>query len=252
MKTIALALTSCLALVAACTDTPAGQAQAREPARTTTARTAAATQPVVVELFQSQGCSSCPPANRNVNAIANDPQVLALNFAVTYWDRLGWKDSFAKQAYTDRQWDYARAGGRAKVYTPQVIINGRQAIVGSNAAQLASEIRKAGGLRGGPAIQAADGRVTIGAAPAAKSPAPPATVWLVRYDPRALAVPIKAGENSGKTLPHRNIVRDLVMLGQWNGPAKSFTLPAAANTAYRSAVLVQAAKGGGMIAATKI
>ncbi len=246
MKPMTFALAASLTLAAACSEGPANTAEAREPAQT--ARTSASsTQPVVVELYQSQGCSSCPPANRNVNAIADDPGILALSFAVTYWDRLGWKDTFAKKAYTDRQWEYARAANRSKVYTPQVIINGRKAIVGSNPKQLSSEIRKAGGLKG-PAIQADGNQVRIASGKAAS----PATVWLVRYDPRAQQVPIKAGENNGKTLPHKNIVRELTQLGQWTGSSASFAIPSASNSVYRSAVLVQSADGGPMISARKL
>src|SRR5215469_16161958 len=80
---------------------------------------------VVVELFQSQGCSSCPPAEDNLNAIAGEPNVLALSFGVTYWDELGWKDSFATEANTQRQWDYAHHHGRDTVWTPQIYINGQ-------------------------------------------------------------------------------------------------------------------------------
>src|SRR5947207_14307653 len=86
----------------------------------------AAPQPplTVVELFQSQGCSSCPPANANVMALSRRPDVLALSFQVTYWDSLGWKDTFGSPRYTARQWDYARALGHHNVWTPQVVING--------------------------------------------------------------------------------------------------------------------------------
>lgn len=206
-----------------------------------------AAHPTVVELYQSQGCSSCPPANANVNAIADRPGILALNFAVTYWDYLGWKDVFAAPAYTGRQWEYANAAGRAQVSTPQVIINGRAAVVGSNAATLAAAIRDNARAAPGPEITASGGRVTVGAAPASAS----ATVWLVRYDPRNLAVPIRAGENDGRTLDHRNIVRSLAALGDWRGRSASFTIPAG-NPAYRSAILVQQGKGGPIIAASRI
>jgi hypothetical protein len=87
-------------------------------------RAADVSHPVVVELFQSQGCSSCPPANANVNALSARADVLALSFAVTYWDRLGWKDTFAKAQFTERQWQYARAMRQQDVYTPQVVVNG--------------------------------------------------------------------------------------------------------------------------------
>jgi hypothetical protein len=203
--------------------------------------------PTVVELYQSQGCSSCPPANANVNAIVDRPGILVLNFAVTYWDYLGWKDVFAAPAYTARQRDYANAAGRAQVSTPQVIINGRVAVVGSNAATLAAAIRDNSRAVPGPAITAQRGRVTVGAAPASVD----ATVWLVRFDSRTLAVPIRAGENDGRTLDHRNIVRSLAALGSWHGRTASFIVPAG-NPAYRSAILVQQGRGGPIIAAARI
>jgi hypothetical protein len=204
-------------------------------------------RPTVVELYESQGCSSCPPANANVNAIADRPGILALNFAVTYWDYLGWKDVFAKPAFTARQWDYARTSRRGQVSTPQVIINGRAAVVGSNAATLAAAIRDNARETAGPQIAMSSGRVTIGAAAAAA----PATIWLVRYDPRSIAVPIRAGENGGRTLDHRNIVRSLDALGDWRAHAISFVVPGG-NPAYRSAILVQQGKGGPIIAAARI
>lgn len=97
---------------------------------------------MVVELYQSQGCSSCPPAIANINAIADRPAVLALTFAVTCWDRLGWKDTFARPAFTARQWEYARAGGRGQVATPQTIVNGRAVTNGGDRAALLRTIRQ--------------------------------------------------------------------------------------------------------------
>src|SRR5271167_4713002 len=94
-------------------------------------------RPVVVELFQSQGCSSCPPANANLAAIADRPDVIALNFSVTYWDNLGWKDTFARPAYTARQWDYAHSLRHADVFTPQVVVDGRRDGVGVDPAGFA-------------------------------------------------------------------------------------------------------------------
>jgi len=203
--------------------------------------------PTVVELFQSQGCSSCPPANENLNAIAGRADVLALSFAVTYWDRLGWRDTFANPAFTQRQWDYATSGNRDHVSTPQMIVNGRDVLIGNRRAELEARIA-ASRLTSGPTIVAANGRVTIGGAPTG----PPATVWLVRYDPRVHNVPVRAGENGGRTLPHQNIVRALDPIGQWTGAAESFTVPASSNPAYRSAVIVQQGRGGPIIAAGRI
>lgn len=203
------------------------------------------THPVVVELFQSQGCSSCPPANANLNALAGRPGVLALSFAVTYWDQLGWKDRFATQANTQRQWDYAKALGHDQVWTPQVIVAGRSDTVGRNAAEIDRLIAAAGPAKDMPQVTLTPTRAAIaqGAAPRGG-----ADVWLVRYDPRTIEVAIKAGENNGKTLPHRNIVRELVRLGTWTGPAANYVLPAAA-PGLSTAVLVQGSKGGPILAA---
>lgn len=207
-----------------------------------------ANNPTVVELYQSQGCSSCPPANAVLNAIADRPDVLALSFAVTYWDRLGWKDIFAQPAYTARQWEYSKAGGRSNVSTPQMIVNGRGVLVGSNKAQAEAFIKRYERDASGPAIAAANGRVQIAASRAAQ----PANVWLVRYDPRTHNVPIRAGENGGRTLPHKNVVRSMQLLGKWSGQATSFAVPAATNSVYRTAVLVQDGPGGAIVAARRL
>lgn len=201
--------------------------------------------PVVVELFQSQGCSSCPPANANLNALAGKPGVLALSFAVTYWDQLGWKDGFATKANTQRQWDYAKALGHSQVWTPQVIVNGSRDTVGRNAADIDRLIAAAAPAKDAPRLTLTPAKVSIAAGTA---PGGRADVWLVRYDPRTVEVAIKAGENNGKTLPHRNIVRQLVKLGTWTGTAASFALPAPP-AGLRTAVLVQRAGGGAILAA---
>ena len=206
--------------------------------------------PTVIELYQSQGCSSCPPANANLNVLAGRPELLALSFAVTYWDRLGWKDSFAQPVFTQRQWDYARAGGRAQVATPQMIVNGRAVVNGGDLAAVRRTLARADRGTGGPALVASGGTIRIGAGRTAA----PATVWLVHYDPRTIAVPIRAGENGGRTLPHRNVVRSLVPLGTWTGAPASFALPQYrwADPNRRLAVLVQAGKGGPIVAATRL
>lgn len=214
----------------------------------TGARAADRLHPVVVEEFQSQGCNSCPPANANLNAIADDPSVLALSFAVTYWDRLGWKDTFAKPAFTERQWDYARAGGRSTVYTPQMIINGTGVIVGNRAADLARAIRTYDRGTGGPQLGWAGGRLTVSGA----APEGGAVVWLVRYDPRNLEVSIRSGENAGRRLPHRNVVKELERLGAWRGGARSYAIPPAGDPALKTAALVQRGPGGPILAAARM
>ena len=225
-----------------------GPSQQAEAAPAAPPAAAAGAQPVVVELFQSQGCSSCPPANANVNAIAGRPGILALSFAVTYWDQLGWKDTFASPRFTARQWDYAHHAGRAQVATPQVIVNGGPAIVGSNRRQLETTIAKAGPPRGGPELSTDGATLHVGAARSAA----PSTVWLVRYDPRSRDVPVRAGENGGRTLPHRDIVRELTRLGDWTGGAATFRIPSAREPGLASAVLVQRGSGGPITAARKL
>lgn len=204
--------------------------------------------PTVVELYQSQGCSSCPPAIVNVNALAGRRDVLPLMFAVTYWDRLGWKDTFGDPAYTQRQWDYARHAGRLRVFTPQVVVNDGAILVGDVKAQVERAVAGAKPFATGPAIAATNGRVSIGAGSTPR----PLTVWLVRYDPRPQAVAIRAGENSGRTLVHRNVVRQLVDMGEWKGKPLTLTAPPTADRAYRSAVLLQEPNGGPIWAARRV
>jgi hypothetical protein len=212
------------------------------------ARAADARHPAVVELFQSQGCSSCPPANANLIAAADRPDILALSFGVTYWDNLGWKDTFAKPQFTARQRDYAHGLRHSQVFTPQVVVNGRKDGVGADPAEFRSLIRDGDRGAAGPQLEIADGRARIGAAPA---PVRPAEVWLARYDPRVLPVPIRRGENGGKTLPHRNVVRELVRLGTWNGQAEALALPAGGDPAWKQAVFIQLPQGGPILAAAK-
>lgn len=200
----------------------------------------------VVELFQSQGCSSCPPANANVNAlIAARPEVLALSFAVTYWDQLGWKDGFASRANTQRQWDYAKALHHDNVWTPQIVVNGRSDLIGTDPRALAAALQPL--PVPAPALVLTGDSLDIGRGTA---PRAGADVWLVRYDPRTLAVAVKAGENGGKTLPHRNIVRSLTRLGHWSGAPVRFAVAAAA-PGLATAVLVQTANGGPILAAAR-
>ena len=205
-----------------------------------------AAHPAVIELYQSQGCSSCPPALAVLDQVANRPDVLALNFAVTYWDQLGWKDTYAQPAFTARQWDYSHAQGRGNVQTPQLIVNGTAAVLGSYKAEVEQAIaRNARGT--GPEIKVEGGQVTVMGATGAK----PATVWLVAYDPRTIQVPVRAGENGGRTLPHRNVVRQLTNIGSWNGTAVHFNAPATSAGLAR-AILVQAGSGGPILAAARI
>lgn len=209
----------------------------------------ASAQTTVVELFQSQGCSSCPPANENILALTDRPDLLVLSFGVTYWDRLGWQDTFASKENTQRQYDYANGGlKRRNVATPQVVINGHVDIVGNRRDELNRAISGAKLPASGPNLTLSGSTLSVATATA---PGSGADVWLVRYDPRTVQVPIRAGENGGRTLPHRNVVHELVRLGGWNGKAATYALPASTDPAFRSAILVQGASGGPIIAALK-
>ncbi len=202
-------------------------------------------QPTVIELYQSQGCSSCPPALAVLDELAKRPDVIALNFAVTYWDQLGWKDQFAKPEFTARQWDFARAGGRQNVQTPQLIVNGRAAVLGSRKAEVEAAI-VAHKRALGPNLSVSGGVLIVGAGKPVE-----ATVWIVDYDPRRIAVPIRTGENGGRTLVHTDIVRRLTPIGTWTGPSARYSLPILTSGLAR-AVLVQGSKGGPIIAAERI
>ena len=202
----------------------------------------------VVELFTSQGCSSCPPANANLATLAGRPDILALSFGVTYWDDLGWKDTFASKAYTDRQWDYAHGLRHPNVFTPQIVINGRKDVVGTTLGEIDRAAKALPPLSGGPSVTVAADTVSLGAS---AKPTKPATVWLVRYDPAVVQVPIKRGENTGKTLPHRNVVRELTKLGVFNGSAQTLRLPLSVHTNLKTAILIQVGPGGPILAAAK-
>jgi hypothetical protein len=199
----------------------------------------------VVELFQSQGCSDCPPANANVIALSSRPDLLTLSFGVTYWDYLGWKDTFASPQYTARQWDYAHAFHHSEVYTPQVVVNGRADIVGRDRSALEALIAREANPSS-PVVQIKPNMVTVGIGePGAHQ------VWLVRFDPNIENVPIARGENGGLTLPHKNVVKQLLKLGEWNGRQASYAVPAAGQPGLREAVLVQSGSGGAIVAAAR-
>jgi hypothetical protein len=229
-----------LAILAACGQ----QGSVSEEAKAATPPASSA-RPVIVELFQSQGCSSCPPANTALNSIADRSDVIALNFSVTYWDRLGWKDIFGDPAYTQRQYDYARTLGNENVATPQVVLNGTRAITGNRPGELNRAIAATPPPSNEPSISGDGAQANIGAGKGS------ATVWLVRYDPRVQNVAVRAGENGGRTLPHKNIVRELSRLGSWNGKAANYPLPKAKLSGLKSVIIVQS-NNGPILAGQKI
>jgi hypothetical protein len=234
MRATVLSLLLSLPLLAACS----GTAESAAPAAKAKAIASSAEAPVVVELFQSQGCSSCPPANAALNKLADRSDVIALSFAVDYWDRLGWKDIFAQPAFTQRQRDYAAALKGGSVYTPQVVINGTRELVGNGKGELAQAVAASKGISGGPMVNVSSAKASIGTGSGN------GTVWLVRYDPSTHNVAIRAGENGGRTLPHRNIVRELTKLGSWNGKATSYNVPASKDSALKTVVILQQGLAG--------
>jgi hypothetical protein len=199
----------------------------------------------VIELYTSQGCSSCPPANDNLAALAGRSDILALSFGVTYWDYLGWRDSFALATNNDRQIDYIRAMRQRAPYTPQMVINGRADTTGIRRDDIFRVARAAPIVQGGPSLNVSGPAIMIGAT----APSQGATIWMVRYDPRTIQVPIKRGENNGKTLPHTNVVREFVRLGAYQGAAMRVTLPVSTHANLKTAILVQRGVGGPIISA---
>jgi hypothetical protein len=177
---------------------------------------------VVVELFTSQGCSSCPPADKLLTDLARDPGVLALTMPVDYWDYLGWKDTLAERAFTERQKAYGEIRGDRQVYTPQAVINGVAHAVGSNADAITSAA-KTDGAHGSLSIPltiettATSVKVSVPAQPGAA----PATVFLFPVMKR-MEVAIGRGENKGQTVTYTNVVREVVPMGTWKGEAKTF------------------------------
>ena len=206
----------------------------------------AARPPVVVELYTAQGCSSCGPANAAVAAMAGRDDILPLTFSVDYWDYLGWKDTFAQKAFTDRQRAYAKRLGVREVYTPQVVIDGKAQASGVKPAQVEALLKtESRAAKYPPDMQwVGDTRAAVGSG---RVPAGGAEVWLVRYDAREQSVPVRRGDNRGQTIEHRNVVRQLVRLGPWAGRPRAYRLPAATEDGLTSAILVQGVNGGPVI-----
>lgn len=187
-----------------------------------------ADRPVVVELYTSQGCSSCPPADAFLSVLADREDVIALGFHVDYWDYIGWRDIFASPAFSARQKAYARTAGRRSVYTPQMIIDGDRDVVGNHPMDVTDLInayrerprRVALMLKRGE-----NGMVHI-AAEALRDPGGPLVVQVIRYEPEA-RVEVKRGENAGHKLTYSNIVTDWQVIGEWDARSPySATVPA--------------------------
>jgi hypothetical protein len=194
--------------------------------------TFAQSRPAVIELYTSEGCSSCPPAEAYLGELAERRDVLALSFHVDYWDDLGWRDRFALPAAVDRQRAYAKALRLASVYTPQAVIDGTANFVGSDRAAIGRALTGAGAGSGtdsgrdaarrpgvGIELAAAAGGLNIALAPHAG--VTPSDILLIAYQ-RDAKTPVGRGENSGRTLSEFNVVRDFHSLGLWRGEARQF------------------------------
>ncbi len=209
----------------------------------------------VVELFTSQGCSSCPPADKLLKTFVERPDVLALTLPVDYWDYLGWKDTFASPRFSERQRVYATTRGDGAVYTPQVVINGRGHAVGSKARLINKAIiafDKLAPLSVPVSMRNENNMLVIevGGAPEGVT-VKNATVWLATIQ-KSGRVDIKRGENGGRVLNYYNIVRDLTPVGMWHGKADRISLDPKTLGSKKMdacAVLVQDGVGGPIVGA---
>ncbi len=182
----------------------------------------------VIELFTSQGCSSCPPADRLMAEMAKDPTLIVLSLPVDYWDYLGWKDTLAHSAFTYRQKAYSATRGDRQVYTPQAVVNGAMHAVGSDRAAIdkaiAASRTQSSVLSVDLKIEKTDTglRAVLPAAPGLSG-----HIWLLPMV-KERAVQIGRGENTGRSVTYANVVRGVTRLGFWNGEALTLDIPAAA------------------------
>lgn len=179
----------------------------------------------VLELFTSQGCSSCPPADALLAEYASRPGVIALSLPVDYWNYLGWEDTLANHANTERQRGYAAARADRQVYTPQIVVDGRMHVVGSDRRAIDAAIETLSGALAVPVtLVYSEDAVTVQVGEAPMGTPLRATLWLFLVD-RAHTVEIAKGENSGRTVTYTNVVRDMRRLAMWKGRPMSVDLP---------------------------
>ena len=223
-----------MAAATAAAGSSAQPAPARAPVR------AGPTEPVVVELFTAQGCAGCPEANARVEALADEPGVIALTYAVDYWDYLGWEDTFARPEFAQRQRAYTRPLRLRAVATPQVVIDGRRQVAGAQDLALKAAVEEeAARLVFPPEIEFREtgDRVGVGSG---RVPAGGAEVVAVIYKPGPQTVQIDRGDNRGRTVRHVNVVRAVRSLGPWAGRPALYALPDGVRDGEAVAVLVQA------------
>jgi hypothetical protein len=181
----------------------------------------------VIELFTSQGCSSCPAADKLAGELARDPSLVVMSLPVDYWDYLGWKDTLALPGHTKRQHAYSKSRGDREVYTPQVVVNGTMHVLGSDKDaihQAIAQTRKHDGTLALPVSLSISGEQISVSIPAAKGSVENGEVWLCPVT-KDVRVTIGRGENSGNTVTYHNVVRKWIKLGEWTGVAQTFTFP---------------------------
>jgi hypothetical protein len=183
----------------------------------------------VVELFTSQGCSSCPPADRIIGELAKDPSVIALSMPIDYWDYLGWKDTLADARFSARQKAYSHMRGDRDVYTPQVVVNGSVHVIGSDLAGIEGaigETKKADGVMSVPVSMSVTGRqINVSVAASNRGPAAMhGEVWICSIS-KAVPISIGRGENRGREITYHNVVRNVLKVGDWNGSPGTWTVP---------------------------
>jgi hypothetical protein len=232
--------------------TDGAAAQSRGSERSSTSP---ASKPVV-ELFTSQGCSSCPAADELLGRLAKRDDIIALSFSVDVWDYLGWHDTLASPKFTERQRKYAHARGDGAIYTPQAVVNGIAHVNGADESGIARAIEKTGKTIGSmlvPIRLTREGDKLLIEADAAAGGAQPkdATLWLAVIS-KGVEVNIRRGENQGRTITYHNVVRELIPVGMWNGEAMTVRL---ARDSFmrpgteRCAVLLQQGKAGPIVGA---
>jgi hypothetical protein len=182
----------------------------------------------VVELFTSQGCSSCPPADKIIGELAADPSIIALSMPIDYWDYLGWKDTLADARFTARQRAYSHVRGDRDVYTPQAVINGSTHVVGSDRDSIASAIsqtRQVDGVMSVPVSMTVSGKqINVSVAPRGNTAARQGEVWICAVS-KAVPISIGRGENRGREITYHNVVRNLLKVGDWHGTPESWNVP---------------------------
>jgi hypothetical protein len=182
----------------------------------------------VVELFTSQGCSSCPPADRLIGELSRDPTIIALTFPIDYWDYLGWKDTLAQPKFAIRQRGYAYKRGDREVYTPQTVINGLAHALGSDRAQIVKTIantRKTLSVMSVPVpMTVGKNQIDIAIPEAELTATAQAEVWICGIA-REMFVNIQKGENRGREIAYHNVVRRWLKVGDWTGRAATWAVP---------------------------